>query len=262
MTTCRPATAADYPAYVRLFGELAIPDPVSSEDRYVEQVVPRTVVACEGAAVVGYATWRAYGAVAHVVNVAVDRAVRGRRVGQVLLEHVRGLARDAGCTRWYLNVKDDNAAALRLYARCGLVREHRNWALEIPWAKARAMAVAAGAAGLARPEEDAAIAARFGVPGERLAMFRGRATTQLVVVRDPEPVAFAAFDPTFPGAPVFAAVRPELAGALLAACDRVADHARFDFIRVTVEGDEGLAETLLAAGAQLTFALLQLGAAI
>jgi ribosomal protein S18 acetylase RimI-like enzyme len=75
--------------FVRLFAELAIPDPVPSAETFVRTIAPQMRVACDGNDAVGYITWRAYGETAHVVQLAVDPAARGRRIGERLLEHVR-----------------------------------------------------------------------------------------------------------------------------------------------------------------------------
>ncbi|MEO6775261.1 MAG: GNAT family N-acetyltransferase [Kofleriaceae bacterium] len=259
----RGAVEDDYPSFVRLFGELSIPDPTPPRDRYVAQIVSRMLVAREGDLVIGYAIWRAYGTTAHVPNVVVDPAWRGRRVGQRLLERVRELACAAGCTRWYLNVKADNAAAIRLYERCGFALDQESWALSIRWAAALGIPFDPElATSLVRPEDDAELSERFGMAPERIAAFRTRATgSVLVAVHAPEgggPVAFAAFNPHHPGAHPFVVRRADLAGNLLRACHGYADLESFDFIRLTVEGDRPLYDSLIASGATLTFALLQL----
>ncbi len=262
MIQTRPAAVVDHPAYVRLFGELGIPDPLPGPESFRDRLIARMFVACDHDQVVGYISWRPYGALAHVVQVVVDPAWRGRRVGQTLLEHVRGVARDEGCTRWYLNVKHDNTPALRLYQRCGFVPEHRSWALSIPWAAARALPrepeVIASAV---EPADDPAVAARFHLAVERIELFRSRSATRLVLLHAPEtrePLGFAAFDPGFPGAPVFATMRVTLAGALFAALDPHAQHERFDYLRITIERDRPLYEAISAAGASLTFEVVQL----
>lgn len=254
MVAIRAATADDYDAYVSLFNELGIPDPVPTRERFVEAQVPVMRVAVDGAAVVGYVTWRPYGKLVHVVQLAVDPERRGQRIGEQLLEHVRGEARSAGCERWYLNVKRDNPPAHRLYERVGLRLELEAHAMRLAWDKAPRVSVKGG---LADPAEDAAIAAHFGLPVERLTTFRERGGFQLVVVRDPDVVAFAVYAPAFPGAAVFCADRPELAPALLEAMRACAD-PRYDYVRVTVEGNPPLAEAVLALGAELTFEILRL----
>lgn len=244
---------------MRLFAELGVPDPVPDLARFNERLVPQMWVACRptGSEVVGYITWRPYGATAHVIQLAVDPGLRGQRIGERLLEHVRGEARAAGCTRWYLNVKRDNVSALRLYDRVGLRFELESVAMKIAWANVPAATVRHQLADVAA---DATIAAQFGLPAERIAMFRTRGFSLVTLLDDSDAlVGFAGFDPSFPGAASFCAARPDLAPALLAAMRAYADPA-FDHVRVTVEGNRALADAVLALGAELTFELLRLSA--
>jgi GNAT superfamily N-acetyltransferase len=258
--TIRPAGLGDYAAYVRLFGELAIPDPVPSAERFVTLAEQMRVACDDTGSVVGYVTWRPYGALAHVVQIAVDRERRGQRIGERLLEHVRGEARAAGCTRWYLNVKRGNTPALRLYERCGFAFELESVVVKLAWARLPRIEVRDE---LAMPTDDAAIAATFHLPVERIATFRARGSFRMVIVRDEASaiVGFAPFDPTFPGTPAFSAARPELAHAVLEAVRRHADPA-FDFVRVTVEGDRPLVDAILALGAEPSFEILRLSAPV
>jgi GNAT superfamily N-acetyltransferase len=256
----RPARAGDHAAYARLFAELGVPDPLPSAEQFAQTIVPQMSVACgEGGEVVAYASWRPYGTVAHVIQIAVDPQLRGRRIGEQLLMHLAGEARAAGCTRWYLNVKRDNQPAIRLYERVGFRFELESVLIRIAWSCVPSLDVHAG---LAEPAEDAAIAGRFDLPLERIAMFRARPSYCLPVVRDDGGViAFAAFDPSFPGAATFCAVTPQLAAALLVAMRAQAD-PRFDFVRVTVEGNRALADAVLALGGTCIFEILRLGAAL
>jgi GNAT superfamily N-acetyltransferase len=259
----RAAGVGDYDAYTRLFAELGIPDPLPGPERYTTALMSQMNVACEGDAVLGYITWRPYGPVAHVVQVAVDRDHRGKRIGQQLLEHVRGEVRAAGCTRWYLNVKRDNTSARRLYERCGFELELESFVFKLAWAKLAATRAEPSLRDtLATPADDAAIAARFPIPVERLAWLRGRGSV-IVLVRDAEDaiVAVAPFDRSYPGAPAVFAQRPELAHALLEAIRRHADPA-FDFVRLTIERDRVLADAIRALGAETTFELLRLSAPV
>ncbi len=43
------------------------------------------------------------------------------------MKELQGRARARGSTRWYLNVKADNAPAIRLYESAGLAIEQRGW---------------------------------------------------------------------------------------------------------------------------------------
>ncbi len=254
----RGAQPEDYEAYTHLFAELGVPDPLPSRERFIESIAPRVRVAVREGAVVGFCSWRTYGTLVHIGQLAVDPAVRGQRIGEELLLHIRELALAAGSTRWYLNVKRDNASAIRLYERVGLRLELESVALSIAWSRVPSHAVQGG---LAAPAEDPVIAERFGVPLERLAIFRSAGTRgryHLISLRDGDEVTgFAAFDPDVPGASVFRTLRPELGVDLLEAMRAYALPA-FDFVRATIDADRPLADALIALGAEVIFELLRL----
>jgi GNAT superfamily N-acetyltransferase len=259
MVEIRAARADDYADFTRLFAELEIPDPLPTPDRFVASIVPVMSVATLDDQVVGFVTWRQYGDLAHVMQVAVDRHVRGQRIGQQLLDHARAAARTAGCTRWYLNVKRDNTSAIRLYTRCGLTLELESTLLKLEWA--RAPRVDAVNASLATADEDAEIAARFNLPLERIQMFRGRPTFRMITLRDAAGtlIAFAPFDPTFPGTPTLCAASPDLAPVLVEAIRLHAD-SQFDFVRLCIEGNRALTDALMSLGAEVMFEILRLSA--
>jgi GNAT superfamily N-acetyltransferase len=265
MWATRRATAADHAAVRRLFAELGVPDPPPEAEGFAQHWLPRVIVACDGACdgdeVVGYAHWRIYGGTAHVVNVVAASAARGRGVGGALMDAVRAAVRAEGCTRWYLNVKRDNAPALRLYARHGMAIERELWAMEIAWAQVDSLAGDREAAAYTPgPEEDAAIADRFALERDRLASLRARPGTKVIALREGgAPAAYAAFEPQFPGAAVFCVARVALARPLFEGCRAHADLARFDFLRLVVDGARALAEALVAGGAKITFELRQMG---
>lgn len=254
----RPARDDDYADFVRLFGELAIPDPLPTADRFAAAIVPVMSVAQLEERVVGFVTWRRYSEIAHVMQLAVDRDVRGQRIGQRLLEHARDAARAAGCTRWYLNVKRDNTSAIRLYERCGLTFELEAVVVKLDWARTpRVEGVVEELA-----TDDAEIAGRFNVPIDRIKMFRARGTFRMIALRDEKGalIAFAPFDPTFPGTPMLHGPA-DLAPALVEAVRHHAD-PQFDFVRLCVEGDRALADALLALGGETVFEILRLSASI
>jgi ribosomal-protein-alanine N-acetyltransferase len=76
-------------------------------------------VAEEAGAVRGYLVARTAGDEAEVLDVAVDPAVRGRGIGRALLaDALRGLG-ERGARRAYLEVRESNTVALRLYQSMG-----------------------------------------------------------------------------------------------------------------------------------------------
>ena len=55
-------------------------------------------------------------------SIAVSPAAAGQGIGRALLHDAEAAAAEAGCRRLRLEVRADNAAAIRLYERCGFVR--------------------------------------------------------------------------------------------------------------------------------------------
>jgi len=189
----------------------------------------------------------------------VDERARGRSIGRALMDAVRGRALAAGATRWYLNVKKDNAAALRLYEKCGLAVESRAWSMRAEWTDLLALPGTSDAAPFEPTESEAgALAARLGIDPARLALVRARVGNVFVALRDDSGGgALGVFDPAFPGIYPIAAARPEIAPVLFAA---FYPHARERHVNVVVEGDAALADALLGGGATLAFEILRMGA--
>jgi GNAT superfamily N-acetyltransferase len=255
----RLATAADHPVFTRLFPELRVADPLATPQQFAERMLPRVAILEEDGEALGYTHWRLYGATTHVVHVVVDPRARGRRAGAALLEEVRRRAGEEGCTRWYLNVKKDNAAAIRLYERCGFAVELEGWAMSATWkqlATLPADTVVTAPRPLA-PADDAAVATRFDLVPEHIALLRSRPGVVLLTLVEREtPVAFAAFDPAYPGVYPLRLARPTLARPLFEA---LRPDARTPHVHVFVEGDRALHDGLTAAGAALEHATLRMG---
>ena len=262
--TTRQAVVDDYAAFVRLFPELGAPDPMPTLEQFSTRILPRAIVIEDEARTCGYASWQVYGATAHVVQVVVDPAARGRGAGAALMRALRGRAVGEGCTRWYLNVKQDNASAIRLYERAGFARQFESFVTRIGWAQLATLGGDAGDVtnGAVVASDDPEIAARFAIDGARLSLLRARGLVMCGLSESGAIVGFAAFDPGFPMVYPLRVVRPSLARPLLWSLRRHADEARFDFIRMNIEGDRPLYEHLRAAGAELTFALYQMSSAL
>ncbi len=80
------------------------------------------VVAVEGERVVGYAGLDHRGAVADVMTVAVAEGHQRHGLGDVLMTELARRGADAGAESLMLEVRADNAPALRLYERHGFER--------------------------------------------------------------------------------------------------------------------------------------------
>ncbi len=264
MPVVRAAEVSDYPVIARLFPELKVADPIPGVELFTSQMLPRVVIAAEDDIPAGYAFWRCYGRTAHVGHVVVAPAARGRGLAGLLMEAVRERVRAEGCSRWYLNVKQDNAPALRAYERSGMVIEEDGWALDARWGELEALP-RGGHSGrfesrVISPADDASIAERFELDVERIELLRQRPGVVLVASYDgASPVAFGAFDPSLPGVYPTCVAHADLAPLLL---DSFRPHARHEHVHITVEGDRALYEALRATGADLRHAFHRMGGAV
>jgi GNAT superfamily N-acetyltransferase len=257
----RDATADDYPVFARLFPALGVDDPVLTPSQFASRMLPAVIIAEEDGAALGYTFWQIHGPRAHIVQVVVDETARNRGAGRALMEEVRQRVIAAGCSRWVLNVKQENAAAIRLYEKCGLVVEQEGWALRTEWTQLASLRECLGEVTLytPAPEEDAALAARFGETEERLHLLRSREGVVLAGLREAgAAVAFAAFDPAFPGVYPVRLARVDLARPLLLG---LRPHARDAHVVIFVEGDHALFDELRARGAQIRHAMYRMGSA-
>ena len=258
----RDATPEDYPVFARLFPALGVADPVLTPAQFAARMLPTVVIVEEAGEALGYSFWQAHGPTAHVVHVVIDERARGRGAGHALMEGVRQRVLATKCSRWVLNVKQDNAPAIRLYEGCGLAIEQEAWAMSAEWSQLASLPAMHGevTAYTPEPSEDPDLAARFGETAERLRILRGREGIVLLGLREAgTPVAFASFDPSFPGVYPVRVARVTLARPLF---DGLRRYATENFVQVFVEGDHALFEVLQACGAQVRHAMYRMGAAL
>jgi [ribosomal protein S18]-alanine N-acetyltransferase len=125
--TLRPMRWWDVDNLLPLEGELFGPDAWSAETWWGElaQVGSRGaarwyVVACdEAGTIVGYAGTSVNGSEAEVMTIAVTPRAQGGGLGGRLLKALLQNADERGATQMLLEVRADNGAAQRLYARHG-----------------------------------------------------------------------------------------------------------------------------------------------
>src|SRR5437773_5198334 len=122
--TVRPATAEDYPHYTRLFPELGVDDPIPTRARWELDFAPSIRILEAKGQPVAYVLWVKLEGMGYVRHVVVDPAWRQRGVGAALMKATAEEVVSEGCSRWCLNVKVDNIAAIRLYERCGFRVSH------------------------------------------------------------------------------------------------------------------------------------------
>ncbi len=252
----RPASPSDYETFTRLFVELATGDPIPGRASWEAGIAPTTLFHEDADGhVVAYSFHQLLGETGYVTHVVVDPAHRGKRLGRAVMDALAALFREAGCTRWCLNVKPENTAAVRLYESVGMRPAYASTSLHFPWAALDRLPPATRevTARIVDPSEDAAIETAFDLPLGRLAASRklpGRVVLRLLDPRAPDDarVGVASFDPNFPGSFPFRLAEPTLARAMLEA---IRPHAlpAHDHLGLVVEDDAPLARFLLERGA-------------
>lgn len=257
----RPARVDDYPAFVRLFPELAVDDPTPSAARWAAEFVPGAIVVEEDGAVLAYTWVQELGDTGYVRHVVVAPDARGRGLGRALMDAAAARFRAAGLACWCLNVKPENATARRLYEAVGMAPRHESVAVRADWGIRGRLPASDATTRVVVPAEDAAVEASAGLLAGQLADGRARGRIPVAAWSGADVVGAALFDPAFPGAFPFRARTPAVAGALLRALHghRRPEH---DSVQVVVEGDAALADALLAAGGSARMRILHYAGAL
>jgi [ribosomal protein S18]-alanine N-acetyltransferase len=122
----RRATPADLPALLALERTAFTTDHLSARQYRLHLDSPTGLVlaAVDGSGLLGKALvfFRRNSAVARLYSIAVAHGARGRGIGEALLAQAERAARRRGATHMRLEVRQDNAAAMRLYERRGYTR--------------------------------------------------------------------------------------------------------------------------------------------
>ena len=67
----------------------------------------------------GYAEMRTVAGEAQIYNIVIDKPFRGRGLGEMMLRHLIGRARESGCSLITLEVRGSNETAMELYSKLG-----------------------------------------------------------------------------------------------------------------------------------------------
>lgn len=231
MIPIRPANAADYDAFARMYPQLNTPDPTPSRERWERELAPRTIVAGDGD-VVGYCYAQVLRDTGYVRHLVSDASARRSGVGRALMQAMLERFRAAGCTRFCLNVKPDNEPALSLYRGFGMKVAYASTAMGLPWSAVERLPPGQGRPGL----DDAAAEARFALPAGQIADARSMPGRVVVTLFEEGVVGLAIFDTNFPGAFPFRVADPSRVRPLLEA---MFPHRRPTDARVNVVIDDG-----------------------
>ncbi|MDZ4773506.1 MAG: GNAT family N-acetyltransferase [Planctomycetota bacterium] len=258
MCTARPE---DHAEFARFFVELGHDDPIPDPARWCTEMMPHTFFLEENGAKVAYAFVEPYGERGYIRHVVVAQSQRGRGVGRSVMDRIAANLRERGASEWELNVRSDNASAIHLYESVGMRAEYSTMVMRFEWSRKQALPKRTHLACASDVEarHDPAVERAFQLPDgmvARLRSFEGHVLAQLVDPRE-EPIAFARFDPAFPGAFPFRVQSVELVRPLL---DVLESHAppKSNWLQLVIENDAPTAEMLIAKGAQLRFEILHL----
>jgi GNAT superfamily N-acetyltransferase len=247
----RRATPADYASFARLFPELLVDDPVPGPEAWASTYVPSTWVAVRGAEVVGYCYCQKYATSGYVRNVVVAPQARKSGVGRALMQATADELRAQSKSRWCLNVKPDNEAALALYERMGLRQTYRACSFRFRWDALRSLPTGNAMVRPLTSEREAPLEALFDLPGGQLASARsqGRILLEATTPVGLAPLGVAVFDPKFPGAFPF---RVTELGAVTPLLQAMRQQVPTDeHVNLVAENDEHLVALLAEAGASL-----------
>jgi len=122
----RRATPADLEALLALERQAFTTDHLSRRQyrHHIGSESARVLVAVDSSGLLGKAVLflRSNTDIARLYSLAVAHTARGRGVGEALVRAVERAAQAHGCTRLRLEVRQDNAGAIRLYERLGYRR--------------------------------------------------------------------------------------------------------------------------------------------
>lgn len=253
----RVAVASDYSTFARLFHDLGTGDELPSPEVWRAEIARDTWLFEQDGRPAGYLYFQRLAGVAYVRHLVVAPELRRKGLGRQMLDALADELRRAKITRWCLNVKPTNTAAVRLYEGLGMREAYRSVALRFPWSLIHELTLPDRPVRTCPidPAEDAAIEEAFRLPRGQLAVRRAGGRVVLLRLHDPAVpsslgLGFAAFDPDFPGAFPFRVSAPYLAQPLL---DGLRAHARPDLadVQLVIEDDHHLANLFLDHGAEL-----------
>lgn len=122
----RRATPVDLPALLALERSAFTTDHLSPRQyrQHLDSPTALVLAAVDRSGLLGKAVvfFRSNSGIARLYSIAVAHGARGRGIGEALLMQAERAARRRGAKRMRLEVRQDNAAAMRLYERRGYVR--------------------------------------------------------------------------------------------------------------------------------------------
>jgi ribosomal protein S18 acetylase RimI-like enzyme len=113
-TRVRPATPADYPAFVRFFAELGTGDAPLPEPRWRSFALPNSLFFERGRQTVGYCMFEVLSETGYIRHLVVAPEARGSGVGRAIMDELRRrfCAQRCALSPWQMLVKRCSSNAL------------------------------------------------------------------------------------------------------------------------------------------------------
>lgn len=116
----RPMTAADVNEIVLMEIEVFTdPWPRAAFTEELDRQGRGVLIAESNGIITGYAAYIVGFGEAHLTNIAVAPAYRGKNIAKLLLNCIFGIAREAECENIFLDVRPSNKPAIELYRKFG-----------------------------------------------------------------------------------------------------------------------------------------------
>lgn len=248
----RPARPEDYPCFVRWFPMLDSGDRTPTLETWTESLVAETSIAELNGAPAGYCRGQVFGTEGYVRHLVVEPALRRSGAGRALLDAAAASMRNAGCTRWRLNVKPDNTAAVALYESLGMEILHMCASVRFEWTLLDVLPQPSGMLSVVDPsaEQQRALESTYGLPMGQLATAESRADVHVRAVQGDALQGVALFDTQHRGAFPFRADSIDAAMSLLHGLRSLAAASA---MAIVVEADDALDRVMVDAGARVHF---------
>ncbi len=257
----RPARASDYASFERWFPMLGSGDTQPSAQAWATRFVPNTSIAEVDGKPAGYCYAQQLPEDGYVRHLVVEPSARGAGVGRALLNGAVASMRAAGCVRWRLNVRRDNAPAVALYTSMGLHRVRDCASMRFDWTLLEVLPAPSEAHHVRalEPADIDPLERRYALPPGQLASLT---KTLGMVLRCAErrgrpgnDLSIAAFATRFPGCFPFRAASVPVAMTLL---HGLRSDAALPRMGVVVEDHPELDAAFVQAGARVPFRFMHM----
>ena len=206
---------------------------------------------------IGYYRIGVYGQLGHIYRIGVHPNFRQKGYGSILMEKSMYYLEKAGCNKFFLYVKKDNEAAIKLYKKHDFEIETESWQYLIPIKKltdkprGRCRHVEWG--------EIQLISLRFSLNPYQIQHYFTRENQHVLIYENMgQQLGFCRFDPTFPGAMPFIIKDPNYFIDFVSILKPFITNNEFKEIKITFDGQENLVNKLNQEKFKINYNLLRM----